>query len=320
MKTVEMCFEEYIKYGFTKHETPCGIYYTAPASLGDGGFTIIGDVSSCYASLGDIVLKKDIVTLESVNEHFLTFGDYIMGDASFYKVRNDSSLYDHGMNVYTNLPAFVGYTRMKAQQRLVCNGLIMREKFFSELQFDIPADFWESAAEVLNPNMVNIPQLFQICEQIKTCRLTGMELNMYIRAKGLESLSFILDYIYKHKQKAVVRLSSADRTALKEAQEILHKDIKNPPSIKALAGLIGVNQQKLMTGFKQITGTSVYGYLRRIRMEKASELLRDTELTVSQIAKEVGYHGDGHFQKAFALLFGTAPGKFRQELRMDMLL
>ena len=317
MRTVEASFAEYTKRGFIKTETPGRICYAAPETLGEGGFTILGDISSCYASLGDIVLKKDIVTLESINEQFLNFGNYSMGEASYYKVRKKTIPYDHGLNAYVNYPLMTGYTRLKAQQRLVCNGLVLREKFFAELPYQLPGDFWETAAAVLNPRAIDHPQLFQICEQIKSCRLTGLELQLYIQGKGLESLSLILDYIYKHKRKAVVQLSAADRAALKKAQEILNRTMKNPPSIKELAGYIGVNQQKLMTGFKQMTGTSVYGYLRRIRMEKASELLKDTELTVALIAKEVGYHGDGHFQKAFTSLFGATPSKFRKEIRIE---
>lgn len=48
-----------------------------------------------------------------------------------------------------------------------------------------------------------------------------------------------------------------------------------PPSLLELSRLIGLNDYKLKTGFKEMYGTTVFGYLREQRLEKAYRLLME---------------------------------------------
>ena len=55
MKTVENYLDAYLDLGFTREQTPGGLRYSAPEHLGEGGFTLLGDIGTCYASVGDIL-------------------------------------------------------------------------------------------------------------------------------------------------------------------------------------------------------------------------------------------------------------------------
>ena len=70
-----------------------------------------------------------------------------------------------------------------------------------------------------------------------------------------------------------------------------------------------------MTGFRYLNNITIYGYLKKIRMRKAADLLKDTDLPVLEVAKMVGYHGDGHFQSAFREVYGITPHKLRNQMR-----
>lgn len=50
-------------------------------------------------------------------------------------------------------------------------------------------------------------------------------------------------------------------------------------------------------------------------MEQAAQLLNEGELSIGDIARAVGYHGDGHFQQAFKQAFGVTPREMRHALR-----
>lgn len=63
--------------------------------------------------------------------------------------------------------------------------------------------------------------------------------------------------------------------------------------------------------FRRHHGVSFQGYLQRLRMEKAAELLRTTRLPVARIAKRVGYRDASRFSQHFRRLFGAAPVAYR---------
>lgn len=66
--------------------------------------------------------------------------------------------------------------------------------------------------------------------------------------------------------------------------------------------------------FKRITGQTIISYLTLYRISKSIELLRDTDLSISQIAYETGFSGTSYFIEKFKKQLGTTPLKFRKEL------
>ncbi len=313
MQTVEQYWESYERYGFIKEQTPEGYRYRLPSHLGEGGFELWGDVSTCMVCLSDVVFYKPCVSFEAANEKILEFGQYYCGDVSFYQKREQTFPIDHGLNYLVNYPSITGYKRMEANTRLTCIGLAYREKFFDTLPYDLPDDFWESAAEVLNPEAITLPSVTLICEQLRNCRLKGTQLKLFVQGKALEAFAVTLEYIYANRKKPAIHLTAQDRAALDAIKAILGREMAHPSQIKDMASSLGMNQQKLMAGFKQLNGMTVYTYLKRIRMQKAVELLQQNEMPITMIARAVGYHGDGHFQQAFKDVYGTTPSRLRQD-------
>jgi AraC-like DNA-binding protein len=61
-----------------------------------------------------------------------------------------------------------------------------------------------------------------------------------------------------------------------------------PLSLPELAGYAGINETKLKRGFRKVYGTSVFGYLRNQRLDKARILLETGDMNVSEVAYSVG--------------------------------
>ena len=66
--------------------------------------------------------------------------------------------------------------------------------------------------------------------------------------------------------------------------------------------------------FKAHTGTSVVRYLVRFRLEKATELLKTTNLSVKEISYSVGFNDYLHFMKTFKSQFGISAGEYRKQI------
>lgn len=63
---------------------------------------------------------------------------------------------------------------------------------------------------------------------------------------------------------------------------------------------------------KKKTGMTYSEYLQNIRLKKAKTMLLETNLSVSEIAEQVGYHNKGYFYKIFTEKFGMTPAKYRE--------
>ncbi len=93
----------------------------------------------------------------------------------------------------------------------------------------------------------------------------------------------------------------------RSAKDILLRSYINPPSIETLAHLCATNETKLKKVFKKVYNTTIYGYIQKLRLEKANLLLKEQYLNIGEIAREVGYKHQGHFSKLFFESFGVYP-------------
>ncbi|MDO4294057.1 MAG: AraC family transcriptional regulator [Eubacteriales bacterium] len=302
------------RFGFQKVQQNGKITYTLSGDKGVGTYELWGDPNTAVAIYMDYTLNTPWTVLASTKERYLQVSQFYSGSVDIYRKKRELNPSELGLNCYLNYPGDYGYKRVNPRVRIVDMGLFYRENFFEKLPFSLPEDFWESAARVLNPSALVIPAVTNALDQLFTCRLTGHELELYVHGKAYEVFALLFEYIYKNIQAPPVHLSSTDRMALEQVKVILANHLMDPPKITQLAAMVGVNQQKLMTGFRYLNGMTVYHYLKRLRMQKAVELLRDTNLSVLEIAQAVGYYGDGHFQSAFRAAYGISPSKMRRDL------
>ncbi|MGH8236749.1 MAG: helix-turn-helix transcriptional regulator, partial [Steroidobacteraceae bacterium] len=79
-----------------------------------------------------------------------------------------------------------------------------------------------------------------------------------------------------------------DLNRIYEARDYLAQHFIAPPTIPQLARMVGINQTKLKAGFKQVLGLTIYQYILERRMTIASELLRERDHNVTEIAYRVG--------------------------------
>lgn len=92
----------------------------------------------------------------------------------------------------------------------------------------------------------------------------------------------------------------------------LLRSLDDVPGIQELARLAGTNSKRLNAAFKHCVGMTVFEYLREERMKEACQLLRNTRLSISEIACRVGFSSSANFATAFKERYGLTPSAFRQ--------
>lgn len=152
--------------------------------------------------------------------------------------------------------------------------------------------------------------------QILNCPYNGPAKRMYLESKALELIAHQLAQVtfIEFSRKNHVVLHPNDIERIHDAKGILVRNMENPPSLLGLALQVGLNDTKLKRGFRQIFGTTVFGYLQLKRLERARSLLEERNMNVSEVAATVGYSSLSYFAKVFTQHFGTKPSFYLSEL------
>jgi AraC-like DNA-binding protein len=136
-----------------------------------------------------------------------------------------------------------------------------------------------------------------------------------LESKLLEFTHLWLDYLNKKDiEKHFEGLSDLHLRLLIEAKEIIETSMENPYKIKELSRKIGLNEFYLKSGFKKLTGISIHQYTIQLRMERAKELILNTNLPIGEICNALGYTSRGHFSQLFLKYFGILPHQCRSSL------
>lgn len=85
--------------------------------------------------------------------------------------------------------------------------------------------------------------------------------------------------------------------------------------VRRLARVSGVSEAHFARSFKQAFGVPPHRYLLTRRVERATVLLRDTELSISEIAFQAGWSSLGTFGRTFRDITGESPGAVRERER-----
>ena len=117
-----------------------------------------------------------------------------------------------------------------------------------------------------------------------------------------KSVRYLYSYLYSK------LLDSCAAPSIRYISE--HYDL--PITVNQLAEMENYNVTYYNDWFKQQTGVSPSLYLRHTRIERAKELLVDTEFTVMEIAVMVGYSSNATFTRAFHSITGMTPKAYRE--------
>ena len=113
----------------------------------------------------------------------------------------------------------------------------------------------------------------------------------------------------------LIRINPEDEAALSQEgqkiKEYLDQDFTSPITLDSLSETVYISKHYLSHLFKEQTGISPIKYLTLKRMEKACELLSETELPVSEVSKAVGYENPLYFSQVFKRIYGISPVKYR---------
>lgn len=134
----------------------------------------------------------------------------------------------------------------------------------------------------------------------------------------LKSRSDLQQYFYKEitLQKNDLKISPEDKEFLNSCIKIVEDHLNDDQfSIQKLASEIGMSHSNLYQKVKAISGQSVNGFVRFIRLRKAAELFISTDSNVNEVTLMVGINDKKYFREQFNKLFGMNPSDYIKKFR-----
>lgn len=136
----------------------------------------------------------------------------------------------------------------------------------------------------------------------------------FLEAKSHEIVCSVLHQLASggRAHRTGLKVSTRDVSRLHEARDLLLDHFSRPPSIPDLARRIGINQTKLKAGFKAVFGLTIYDFIQKCRMERASELVSNSQLSIAEVAYAVGFDYPANFTHAYKRYYGYLPRQVRR--------
>jgi len=115
-----------------------------------------------------------------------------------------------------------------------------------------------------------------------------------------------------------VEVVSLDKKFIQKAIEIVEKNIDNTEfSVEELSHELNMSRVNLYKKLLSLTGKTPIEFIRIIRLKRAAQLLRESQLTVSEIAYKVGFNNPKYFTKYFKEEFGVLPSVYAQQANKE---
>ncbi len=294
--------------------------------LEDYQFNIINKTESCLKctkplSRSFLMLDIEIFFEKNSNYSFKVGGDCIIMEF-IYKCSNEEAIGVKTSNNLTNThnvlysPAYHRKFRLPEGDIADMMTIILSKNLYFKLipkNSNLHSEFSNKirkgeACCLFDTHIAFTPSIQAVLKDIEKCSYEGELKRLYLENKIQELLLLHLE-LYQHYNlnPKGSTMDKEDLEKLMEAKKILDDNFINAPTLKELSRMTYLNEFKLKNEFKAHFGTSVKQYIIGLRMKYALELIKEGELSITEIAHLSGYNGLVQFSTAFKRYYGVPP-------------
>jgi AraC-like DNA-binding protein len=153
-------------------------------------------------------------------------------------------------------------------------------------------------------------RLKRLAGSLFTQRLNGPLRAIFLEGVVLQLFALQAAGYGMRPRERTVGLSPIEGEAIKSARHRLLSDMRNPPTLGALAAEAGISEKALNAGFQALYGATVFETLRDERLQHALLALKTEAVPIKTIAFRVGYNHVTNFITAFTRRYGAPPRQY----------
>ena len=133
------------------------------------------------------------------------------------------------------------------------------------------------------------------------------EIDRLYRAKRLQDVWKLTEKAMEELEEYLAEEEKGTRSEVTQVKNYIYQNYQEELSVDILAEKVYLSPGYLSYIFKQETGMNLNRFIKAFRMDKAKELLENSQKKISQIAKEVGFSNNSYFCRSFREYFGVTP-------------
>lgn len=108
-------------------------------------------------------------------------------------------------------------------------------------------------------------------------------------------------------------IAAANDPHISAALNFIHKNLDNDINVANVLNQVPISRRSLEKRFLDVTGTSIYQYIFKLRMQKFSQTLLETDKRISEIALDAGFRFTNNISRQFKQIHGCTPAQYRKK-------
>lgn len=289
--------------------------YDLPENLGKGSYQIVRLKHDAAIIIFDCLFAKNFsYCIQADNllhiAHYEEIHDAARGSHTGQTLQSDRFLIHMGLhgNYQTH---YQQGSPVKAIQILLSPDYY--DTYLSEKIPDIGVEL-KKAVSILG-RMSRIPEIAFVFHQLYDYHGSGPAAFLFYESKLNELLARLLQIVSELPDRPAHQIKQSDMEAVRGIGEYISAHTAQDTPLPFLAHMACMSPAKLKYVFKAVFHCSIRDYRLQNRVHVAKELLYHTDLSVSEISAQVGYHNSGSFASVFKKYTGFLPRDYREYAR-----
>jgi len=296
-------------------------YWSLPEGMGRGYLSVMRLRPGLIMAFTDFEFTTRISGDFDFSTQYISFTYSVAGEFSMLKTREGTPLYScrNGYEILASFPKGSTHAVTPCPEAFKCVSIYLAPSIFFDVFPGMEGYVQSDLREIIQgdpgrifyqelPATVNVQMAIQ---EILNCPYNGPYRQLFMQSKAMELMTHTL---WRSRQQTLgadnVGLRPGDAERVNNAKKIMDMNFREDIKLLDLARRVGLPHTKLNQYFRRIYGTTVFGYLRELRMTEARFLLSRGDANVTEAAYSVGYSSLSHFAKVFKKYCGQAPGDF----------
>lgn len=176
------------------------------------------------------------------------------------------------------------------------------EKFSSDKEYFIRRDSLLKNDEYIDHVL---SEMYNVPKEIRMDLFKVKIMELLLRLKMLDKTLYTDDRIY---------IPAGQAEKIKEVHKLIIDSPSKNYTVEVLSQMFDIPESTLRKNFREIYGSPIYKYIKKFKINKAAELLKnDRSLKVSDVAESVGYDNPSKFAAAFKDVMGITPLEYKQK-------
>lgn len=157
------------------------------------------------------------------------------------------------------------------------------------------------------------PEIKDVVLRLLSCLQSTMEAR--VLGKGLVSeLLFRILCGENASSLYALAMKNTNLARIDKALKRIHSGFNESLPVETLASMVNMSPSAFHRSFQDVTSSSPVQYIKKIRLNKARELLLDRSVQVGEAANVVGYESAAQFSREFKRYFGSSPSEYLKKL------